>query len=117
MKIQWPWTRNKVQKELNNMEAMLESLFTPVPPRPGYLEDLRLKLVGQPGPLAAAGASTLKLILMIIGGIVGLVLFIFGAIRAVISLITGFRLIGNKVQTRRQEKGASTKRKKSSLSK
>lgn len=104
MKFQWPWTRKKVQKELNNMEAMLESLFTPVTARPGFLEDLRVKLVGQPGPLAAAGASTLKLILMIIGGLVGLVLFIFGAIRAILSLIIGFRLIGDKVQTRRQTK-------------
>ncbi|MQC26589.1 MAG: hypothetical protein DWG76_03955 [Chloroflexi bacterium] len=86
------------------MELMLESIFTPVDPRPAFLEDLRQNLVGMPGTLAAAGRSTLQLILMIIGGIVGLLLFIFGGFRAVLALITGIKGVGGKVKTRRQPK-------------
>jgi hypothetical protein len=104
MKIRWPWNRKKDQREISNMEDLLESLYTPIPARPVYLEDLRQRLVGKPGPLAAAGRSTIQLILMIIGGLVGLVVFIFAGFRAIVTLISGIRLMGGRVKENRSTK-------------
>lgn len=104
MKFQWPWNRNKKDEDIGSVEDMLESLFTPVPARPAYLEDLRKRLIGKPGPLAAAGRSTLQLILMIVGGLVGLVVFIFAGFRAIVTLISGIKLMGSKVKDKRDTK-------------
>jgi len=101
MKIRWPWQRKKKDEDLGTVEDLLESLFTPVPARPAFLEDLRQNLVGKPGPLAAAGRSTLQLILMIGGAIVGLVVFIFAGFRAIVTLISGIRQVGTKVKENR----------------
>jgi hypothetical protein len=107
MKIRWPWQRKKENEDLDSVESLLESLFTPVPVRPAFMEDLRQRLVGKPGPLAAAGRSTLQLILMIGGGLVGLIVFIFAGFRAIITLITGIRLMGSKVKETRTERKRS----------
>lgn len=101
MKFRWPWRRKPDDDQLDSVEDLLESLFTPVPVRPAFLEDLRQRLVGKPGPLAAAGRSTLQLILMIGGALVGLVVFIFAGFRAIVTLITGIRLMGSRVQENR----------------
>ncbi len=104
MKFRWPWKRKKNDDDLSNVEELLESLFTPVPARPAYLEDLRQRLVGKPGPLAAAGRSTIQLILMIIGAVVGLVVFIFAGFRAIVTLISGIKLMGGRFKENRGEK-------------
>lgn len=103
MKFVWPWQRKK-QAELNSLEQMLESVYTPVKANPSYVDDLRDRLVGAPAPIRAAGVSTLKLALMIGGGLIGAVLFVFGTIRSIIALIAGFRLVGGKVRERRATK-------------
>ena len=104
MKFRWPWNRKKKDEDVSSVEELLESLFTPVPARPAYLEDLRKRLIGKPGPLAAAGRSTIQLILMIVGGLVGLVVFIFAGFRAIITLISGIKLMGSKVKDKRGTK-------------
>ena len=104
MKFRWPWNRKKKDEDVRSVEELLESIFTPVPARPAYLEDLRKRLIGKPGPLAAAGRSTLQLILMIIGGLVGLVVFIFAGFRAIVTLISGIKLMGSKVKDKRGSK-------------
>lgn len=104
MKFRWPWQRKDKDEDLNSVEELLESLFTPVPARPAYLEELRQRLIGKPGPLAAAGRSTLQLILMIVGALVGLVVFIFAGIRAILTLISGIRQVGSNVKQKRAEK-------------
>ncbi len=104
MKIRWPWKRKNGDEDLSSVEDLLESIFTPVPASPAYLEDLRKRLVGKPGPLAAAGRSTIQLILMIVGAIVGLVVFIFAGFRAIISLIANIRLIGSRAKENRGKK-------------
>lgn len=81
MKIIWPWQQKKVERELSSVESMLSSAFKPVTARPAFVQDLRKKLVGSRNPLAKAGLSTLELILIIGGAIVGvgvLVLTILG---------------------------------------
>lgn len=104
MKFVWPWQRKK-QAELNSIEQMLESVYTPVKANPSFVDDLRRRLIGAPAPIRAAGVSTLKLILMIGGGLIGAVLFVFGTIRSIIALITGFRHVGDRVRERRATKG------------
>ncbi len=104
MKFRWPWQRKNKDEDLSSIEELLESLFTPVPARPSYLEDLRQRLVGKPGPLAAAGRSTIQLILMIVGAIVGLVVFVFAGVRSIISLIASIRLIGSRAKESRGKK-------------
>ena len=102
MRFRWPWNRKKKnEEEIGPIEEMLESLFTPVSASPTFLEDLRQRLVGKPGPLAAATRSTLQLILMIVGALVGLIVFIFAGFRAIVTLITGIRQVGDRVKERR----------------
>lgn len=76
MKIIWPWQQKKVERELSSVESMLSSAFKPVTARPAFVQDLRKKLVGSRNPLAKAGLSTLELILLIGGAIVGVVVLI-----------------------------------------
>ena len=114
MKFRWPWKRNK-DEELSSVEELLESLFEPVPARPAFIEELRQSLVGKPGPLAAAGRSTIQLILMIGGALLGLIVFIFAGFRAILTLITGFKEVGSKVKETRQSKGEKKGSKKSEV--
>lgn len=58
------------------MEGMLASAFKPVAARPAFMNDLRKRLVGSRNPFAKAGLSTLELILLIGGAIVGVVVLI-----------------------------------------
>jgi hypothetical protein len=76
MKIIWPWQQKRVERELSSVESMLSSAFKPVTARPAFVQDLRKKLVGSRNPLAKAGLSTLELILLIGGAIVGVVVLI-----------------------------------------
>jgi hypothetical protein len=94
--IIWPWERKKVQRELDSVEDMLESMFQPVAARPSFTSDLRKRLVGKPGPLAKASLGTLELILLISGAIVGTLVFVFTLVRRIIGLIAGFRLLGDR---------------------
>lgn len=108
MRFIWPWNRKRLQKEISSMESLLESFFTPVAARPGFVDDLRQRLIGKPGPLAAAGRSTLELVLMIGGALIGLIVFVFAGIRTVLTLLTGIRLIGSKVRERRGSKNGTS---------
>lgn len=92
--IIWPWERKKVQRELDSVENMLESMFKPVPARPSFTNDLRKRLVGKPGPLAKASLTTLELILLIGGAIIGTIVFVFTVVRSIIGVVAGIRLIG-----------------------
>lgn len=107
--IIWPWERKKVERELDSVEDMLESMFKPVAARPSFTNDLRKRLVGKPGPLAKASLGTLELILLIGGAIVGTVVFVFTVIRSVLGLITGFRLLGER-RKKRAPKATTKKR-------
>ena len=89
-KISWPWTRKKDAEEIGSIEAMLESVYTPVNARPAFVDDLRQKLVGVRGPLGVASRSTLELVLLIGGAIIGAL--VFGLIRimhATVGMIVG----------------------------
>ncbi len=92
MGIIWPWERKKVQRELDSVEHMLESMFKPVPARPSFTSDLRKRLVGKPGPLAKASLTTLKLVLLIGGAILGTIVFVFTIVRSIIGLVGRIRL-------------------------
>ncbi len=96
MGIIWPWERKKVQRELDSVENMLESMFKPVPARPSFTNDLRKRLVGKPGPLAKASLTTLEFVLLIGGAVLGTVVFIFTAVRSIIALLAGIRLLGRR---------------------
>lgn len=102
MKFRWPWAK-KGEEEISSIESMLESLYKPVSARPAFVDELRQKLVGVRGPLGVAGRSTLELILLIGGAIIGLAVFILASIRAVLTLLAGIRFIGGKVQKKRKE--------------
>jgi hypothetical protein len=94
--IIWPWERKKVQRELDSVEDMLESVFKPVDARPSFTTDLRKRLVGKPGPLAKASLTTLEIILLIGGAIVGTVVFIFTLVRSILALVAGIRNLGSR---------------------
>ncbi|MCW5873781.1 MAG: hypothetical protein KIS88_03965 [Anaerolineales bacterium] len=89
--IIWPWERKKVQRELDSVEDMLESMFKPVDARPTFTTELRKKLVGRRGPLAKASLTTLELVLLIGGAIAGVLVFFFTVVRSVLRLVTGQR--------------------------
>lgn len=108
--IIWPWERKKVERELDSVENMLESMFRPVAARPSFTSDLRKRLVGKPGPLAKASLGTLELILLIVGAIVGTVVFVFTVIRSILGLVTGIRLIGERRKKRPALKATTKKR-------
>lgn len=81
MRIVWPWQRKRVERDLDSMESLLATAFKPVSARPAFVNGLRKRLVGSRNPLARAGLSTLELILLIGGAIVGVVVLIFTIIR------------------------------------
>lgn len=89
--IIWPWERKKVQRELDSVEDMLESMFKPVDARPSFTADLRKRLVRKQGPLAKASLTTLELVLLIGGAIAGVLVFFFTVVRSIVGLLTGRR--------------------------
>ncbi|MCW5886793.1 MAG: hypothetical protein KIT07_01555 [Anaerolineales bacterium] len=89
--IIWPWERKKVQRELDSVEDMLESMFKPVDARPSFTADLRKRLVRKQGPLAKASLTTLELVLLIGGAIAGVLVFFFTVVRSIAGLFTGRR--------------------------
>ncbi|HLD93606.1 MAG TPA: hypothetical protein VI703_05355 [Anaerolineales bacterium] len=91
MKIVWPWERKKVEKELGSIEQMLASAFKPVPARPAFVNDLRKRLVGSKNPLARVSLSTLELLLLIGGAIVGVFALLFTIVRAIIGVFGRLR--------------------------
>jgi len=105
--IIWPWERKKVQRELDSVEDMLESMFKPVDARPSFTADLRKKLVRKQGPLAKASLTTLELVLLIGGAIAGVVVFFFTVVRSVANLLTGRR--NKKPRTTAAPEKAATK--------
>jgi hypothetical protein len=90
-RIVWPWEKKKVQRELDSVEKMLESFYTPVPARPDFLTGLRKRLVGKSGPLAKASLTTLEFIVLVGGAIIGTIVFVFTLVRSVLLLISGVR--------------------------
>jgi hypothetical protein len=98
MGVIWPWERKKVQRELDSVEHMLESMFKPVQAHPSFTSDLRKRLVGKPGPLAKAGLTTLELILLIGGAILGTIVFVFTIGRSIIGLVGRIRPRGGRRQ-------------------
>lgn len=111
--IIWPWERKKVQRELDSVEDMLESMFKPVDARPSFTADLRKRLVGTPGPLAKASLTTLEIILLVGGAIVGTIVFLFTLVRSILALVTGIRNLGGrrKAKTDAMPKGKTSKKK------
>ncbi|MBX3046149.1 MAG: hypothetical protein KF698_04050 [Anaerolineales bacterium] len=97
--IIWPWERKKVQRELDSVEDMLESVFKPVDARPSFTADLRKRLVRKQGPLAKASLTTLELVLLIGGAIAGVLVFFFTVVRTVAGWLTGRR--GKKAAAKR----------------
>jgi hypothetical protein len=91
MKIVWPWERKKVEKELNSVEQMLAAAFKPVTARPRFVNDLRKRLVGNKNPFARVSLSTLELLLLIGGAIVGVFVLIFTILRRFVGVFDRFR--------------------------
>lgn len=105
--IIWPWERKKVERELDSVEHLLESVFKPVPARPSFTADLRKRLVGKPGPLARASLTTLELLLLIGGAILGTIVFFITVVRSIIALVGGIKLLGSRRQQRRAKQAGS----------
>lgn len=91
MKIVWPWERKKVEKELSSIEQMLASAFKPVKARPAFVNGLRKRLVGSKNPLARVSLSTLELLLLISGAIVGVFALLFTILRGVVGIFGRLR--------------------------
>ncbi len=91
MKIVWPWERKKVEKELGSVEQMLASAFKPVTARPAFVSGLRKRLVGSKNPLARVSLSTLELLLLIGGAILGIFALLFTIIRSILGLFGRLR--------------------------
>lgn len=91
MKIIWPWNRKKVEQELGSVESLLATAFRPVHARPVFMTDLRKRLVGSRNPFARASLSTLELIFLIGGAIVGVVVLIFTILRRFFGFFGGIR--------------------------
>ncbi len=91
MKIVWPWERKKIEKELNSVEELLASSFKPVTARPGFVNDLRKRLVGTKNPLARVSLSTLELLLLIGGAILGVFVLLFTILRSIVGFFGKLR--------------------------
>lgn len=91
MKFIWPWDRKKVERELNSVESLLAIAFKPVTARPAFVNDLRQRLIGSRNPLARVSLSTLELVLLIGGAIVGIVVLVFTLLRRFLGLFGGRR--------------------------
>ncbi len=109
MKIVWPWERKKVEKELNSVEQMLASAFKPVPARPAFVNDLRKRLVGNKNPLARVSLSTLELLLLVGGAIVGVFVLIFTILRRFVGIFDRRGAGGSQQPGKHPQKGKKAK--------
>ncbi|MEX1143577.1 MAG: hypothetical protein WEC16_01960 [Anaerolineales bacterium] len=91
MKFIWPWDRKKVERELGSVESLLATAFKPVTARPAFVNGLRQRLVGSRNPFARVSLSTLELIFLIGGAIVGVVVLVFTLLRRFLGLFGGRR--------------------------
>ncbi|HKY79622.1 MAG TPA: hypothetical protein VJ182_06520 [Anaerolineales bacterium] len=91
MKFVWPWDRKKVERELGSVESLLATAFKPVNARPAFVNSLRQRLVGSRNPFARVSLSTLELILLIGGAIVGALVLVFTLLRRFLGLFGGRR--------------------------
>lgn len=105
MKIVWPWERKKIEKELNSVEELLASSFKPVTARPAFVRDLRKRLVGNKNPLARVSLSTLELLLLVGGAIVGLFVLIFTILRSIVGFFGRLRPGTGKTSAPRAPRG------------
>ncbi|MEX2144699.1 MAG: hypothetical protein WD740_08885 [Anaerolineales bacterium] len=111
MKIIWPWNRKKIERELGSVEELLAIAFKPVTARPAFVNDLRKRLVGSRNPLARVSLTTLELILLIGGALVGVVVLIFTLLRRFLGLFGGQRP-GTAKPSRKKEKAIGKEPKK-----
>lgn len=103
MKFIWPWDRKKVERELGSVEELLATAFKPVAARPAFVNGLRQRLVGSRNPFARVSLSTLELILLIGGAIVGVVVLVFTLLRRFLGLFGGRRPEKASAPTKKQK--------------
>jgi hypothetical protein len=103
MKFIWPWDRKKVERELSSVEELLATAFKPVAARPAFVNGLRQRLVGSRNPFARVSLSTLELILLIGGAIVGVVVLVFTLLRRFLGLFGGRRPEKASAPTKKQK--------------
>lgn len=103
MKIQMPWKKKKIllEKDLHVLEERLKTTLKPIQPRPDFLRNLRIQLVGEEKK-SVLGIPSQKVQegLLVAGGILSFAVVVFTGIRAVIAVLSalGIMQIKKKVE-------------------
>jgi hypothetical protein len=101
MKIQLPWKKKRIllERDLRELEKHLSAALTPVEPRPGFVKNLRIKLVGKESRrLLGLEPQKIQQGLLVVGGVLSLFVVVFTGIRAVLTLLSALGLLQLKKQ-------------------
>lgn len=94
MKIKLPWIKNKLSKELNQLERGLDQAFKPLKPRDNFSRKLKSQLVPlDKRKFLGLSSENIKFGLLVLGGAASTVLMLVTGARAFIALLAALGLI------------------------
>jgi len=101
MKIQMPWKRKRIllERDLRELEKYLSSTLKPVEPRPEFIQNLRIKLIGKESKrILGLPMQRVQEGLLIAGSVLSLFVVVFTGIRAMLAILSALGLLQLKKQ-------------------
>jgi hypothetical protein len=96
MKIQMPWKKKKIllERDLHVLEKRLASSLNPIEPRPAFVKNLRIMLVGADSKkIIGIPVQRVQEGLLVAGGIFSIAVVVFSGIRAVLAILSALGIM------------------------
>jgi hypothetical protein len=96
MKIQMPWKKKKIllERDLHVLEKRLASSLKPIEPRPEFVRNLRIKIVGEDlKKIIGIPVQRVQEGLLVAGGILSIAVVVFSGIRAVLAILSALGIL------------------------
>ncbi len=90
MRVEWPWKSKSitVERDLAAVESRLAMALQPVAPRPEFIKDLRVKLVGKPKEeMSTVSAKKFPQTWLVVGGIFSFFAMVLTGVRIVVTIL------------------------------
>lgn len=81
------WGRQVAGEELEMLEMRLRNTLQPVTPRPGFVKDLRRKLVSYPAPSVEPDSRMTQTVLVAVASLLSGALLLAMGVRAMLALV------------------------------
>ena len=107
MKIQMPWKKKRIilERDLRELERHLASTLAPVEPRPEFIRNLRVKLIGKESKnILGLPPQRVREGLLIAGGVLSLFVVVLTGIRAALTVLSALGLLQLKKQVENNSK-------------